>query len=211
MTGSVSPLYEPGMTLGRAGVVPGHDLTSEAALTKLSYLLALPNLTTEDVAKQMSISIRGEFTELSGPTFEHPSTQLPSHLAKLSALGYAINKGDPNTIKEILQGGPEWLVNEADYSGNTPMHLAATGPNIETLHLFLEKGGSVHLRNKAGHTPLYLAAQSGLLDHVRLLRKSGAHLHADEIHRAKLHAQHDPFMWGVAGAENMSTHADSSP
>ena len=28
MTGTVSPLYEPAMLLKRAGVLPGHDMTS---------------------------------------------------------------------------------------------------------------------------------------------------------------------------------------
>ena len=60
MTGTVSPLYEPAMLLKRAGVIPGHDMTSEAALAKLSYLLAMPGLSPEDVIQKMSVSLRGE-------------------------------------------------------------------------------------------------------------------------------------------------------
>lgn len=60
MTGTVSPLYEPAMLLKRAGVIAGHDMTSEAALAKLSYLLAMPGSNPEDVIQKMSISLRGE-------------------------------------------------------------------------------------------------------------------------------------------------------
>lgn len=72
MSGSVAPLYEPAMILSHAGVVPGYDLTSEAALTKLSYLLAMPDITPDEVMKQMSIPLRGEHTEHSHHVFEHP-------------------------------------------------------------------------------------------------------------------------------------------
>lgn len=121
MNGTVSPLYEPAMLLKRAGVVPGYDLTSEAALAKLSYLLALPDLTIEDVTRNMSISLRGELTEQTGMAFEHPSGFLPQHLSSLSALGYAIARGSLEELQDVLKGDLEWLVNEADYSGNTPL------------------------------------------------------------------------------------------
>ncbi|KXL50413.1 MAG: hypothetical protein FE78DRAFT_129746, partial [Acidomyces sp. 'richmondensis'] len=64
----------------------------------------------------------------------------------------------------------------ADYSGSTPIHLAATGPEVDVLRLLLQKGASVHIRNKAGRTPLFVAADVGSEAHVSLLLQSGAHL-----------------------------------
>lgn len=121
MTGTVSPLYEAGAPLRRAGVVPGHDMTTEAALAKLSYLLALPDLTTEDIIRQLSVSLRGEFTEPTNMIFEHPKGILPTGIANLTYLGYAISKGDVAEVQKLLKGDLGWLLNEADYTGNTPL------------------------------------------------------------------------------------------
>lgn len=122
LSGSVSPLYAPATILGRAGVVFGQDLTSEAALTKLAYLLSLPGATPEDVTKKMSGSVRGELTETARTHFEHPkSGTLTPEVSNLTALGYAIQDGDLAGVREVIRGESRWLLNDVDYSGNTPM------------------------------------------------------------------------------------------
>ena len=200
MQGTVSPLYEPAMQLKRVGVIPGHDMTSEAALAKLSYLLALPRMTPEKVINQMSVSLRGEFTEQTSTAFAHPHDVLPTHLANLATLGYSISKGDHDEVQKLLKSDVAWLLNEADYSGNTPLHIGATGPSLDILRLLLQQGASVHLRNKSGRTPLFLAANAGLTEHVALLKQSGAHLHAGEMDSAKSHAKKHLDLWRTAGA-----------
>lgn len=123
-SGFVSPLYAPGFALGAAGVVFGHDLTSEAALTKLSYLLALPGLSASEVRRRMSRSLRGEMTALASPSFTHPQGILDEHEAEaeyvsmpsgtksprplsrgetaFAELGYAIQAGDLRAVAELL-------------------------------------------------------------------------------------------------------------
>lgn len=59
----------------------------------------------------------------------------------------------------------------------------------------------MHLRNQSGRTPLFLAANAGLREHVLLMRQSGAHLHADELGVAELHAKRNPEIWQLAGVE----------
>ena len=85
--GFVSPLYAPGTALGRAGVVFGHDLTTEAALTKLSYLLGLPSLSYAEVTDKMAHSLRGEMTEMALPSFSHPAGSIDAAVGRLTSAG----------------------------------------------------------------------------------------------------------------------------
>ena len=189
-SGFVSPVYGPGSDLGRAGVIFGLDLTAEAALTKLSYLLAhhSPTLTPDDVRERMSSSLRGEITELAQPSFRHPKGTLDAAASRLSAadaafaaLGYAIRAGDIGAVKEILDGDEvgHHLLTRCDYAGNTAVHLSSVGPNPEIMRELLLRGGSVHVRNAADNTPLFLADKVGNTRNVLLLREAGAHIWQD--------------------------------
>lgn len=60
--GEVDPYrYMTGLGLAQTGVVPGHDLTSEAAITKLMYLLGR-NMQPDEVKHYMQCNLCGEMS-----------------------------------------------------------------------------------------------------------------------------------------------------
>lgn len=62
LRGAVSARYATGKALSEAGVIGGADLTPEAALTKLSFLLG-QGLPAAEVKRMMGQSLRGELNE----------------------------------------------------------------------------------------------------------------------------------------------------
>lgn len=65
--GSVSwDTYAAGAVLGAAGVLSAQDMTTEAAVTKLGWLLGRPGLSTPEVRALFLKDLRGELTALQG-------------------------------------------------------------------------------------------------------------------------------------------------
>ena len=60
--GAVAAIYETGAALFEAGVISGADMTPEAALTKLSYVLSKKEWDLETKRQMMMTNLRGELT-----------------------------------------------------------------------------------------------------------------------------------------------------
>ena len=54
--------YKAARGLIGAGVVSSYDMTDEAALGKLFYLLSQPNMTQQDAKEAFNASLQGEVT-----------------------------------------------------------------------------------------------------------------------------------------------------
>ena len=87
-----SGYYATGRFLDTMGVVAGSDMTVECALAKLSFLLSFPDLSPDEVKKQLGQSLRGELTE--------------PHRALLSASAVtAVIGDDPDSLRALLNIG----------------------------------------------------------------------------------------------------------
>jgi uncharacterized protein len=58
--------------------------------------------------------------------------------------------------------------------GSTPLHLAATNPDISALKALIAAGADVNARDNDGATPLHMAAYTQRAAHARLLLEAGA-------------------------------------
>ncbi len=191
--GTVTPAYAAGTALVEAGVAVGSDMTSEAALTKLAFLLG-QDLPPTEVKRLAAVNLRGELTEPHEDRFTHRDRDLVRILAKhigdtqaLLAQGppgalqgtlvpvllcSAAAQGEAESIQQLAAAGAD--VNRPDYDGRTPLHLAAAGGHLEAARLLLARGAHVNARDRRGTTPLADAIRNRHSTVADLLQEHGA-------------------------------------
>ncbi|PIA18119.1 asparaginase-domain-containing protein, partial [Coemansia reversa NRRL 1564] len=201
--GNVSDLYATARGLTRAQVVPGRDMTSECALTKLSYLLGR-GFSPERCREMLSRSLRGELTvvvELGsgqitasehGPMSHDTVTERASIYRSFFPvlLCAAAATGDLQgmyLLEEALNKALE--VTCYDYTGQTPLHSAVRSGQLPCARFLMKRGASVHILSRQGHTPLFAAISSRRPEMVSLLLKAGAHFSDAEIRDLMLYVQ----------------------
>ncbi|XP_028854304.1 60 kDa lysophospholipase isoform X4 [Denticeps clupeoides] len=201
LRGSVTTSYATGKALCDAGLMPGCDMTPEAALSKLSYVLARKNLSLQQKKKMLSRNLRGEMiADLEGAKLTLSDSRFIQIIAKslsisckeeLEAIRDALNPtlacaaakiGDIEALEAIREMGSS--LSMADYDGRTPLHIAACEGNLKVVQYLLEQGATVYARDRYGDTPLTNAVRFRHKDVVKLLRKTGAHFCQSEIEDA---------------------------
>ncbi|XDV43709.1 hypothetical protein PO909_012137 [Leuciscus waleckii] len=228
LRGSVTSAYATGQALAKAGVVAGFDMTPEAALSKLSYVLAKQDLSLEQKKKMMQCSLCGELTDDSKKPKLSDSRFIQDIAKSLSIncdeeLGairdaltptlvcVAAKAGDIEALEALREMGSDMIT--ADYDGRTPLHIAACEGHLKVVEYLLSKGASVYARDCYGETPLHSAVHCRHKDVVKLLRKTGAHFSPAEIVDAgtKLHSlaasgdSEGLEIWKLAGVDQKPT------
>uniref|UniRef100_A0A0B7JWA3 asparaginase n=1 Tax=Bionectria ochroleuca TaxID=29856 RepID=A0A0B7JWA3_BIOOC len=93
------------------------------------------------------------------------------------------NQDNIEAVLDLLDGDGRNLIKQADYAGNTAIHLVAVSGNADIMRALLQRGASVHERNRANISPLLLATLSGNDACAQLLRTAGAHMSSEELER----------------------------
>ncbi|CAL9687023.1 unnamed protein product [Knipowitschia caucasica] len=201
LRGTVSTSYATGKVLIDAGLIVGGDMTPEAALSKLSYVLAKKELDLDAKKKMMSQNLRGEMrADIVGAKLCLSDSRFIQVIAKslsisckeeLEAIRDALTPplacaaakiGDVEALEALREMGSNLSL--GDYDGRTPLHVACCEGHFKTVQYLLSHGATVYAKDRYGATPLCNAVHFRHKEVVRLLRKTGAHFSRDQLDEA---------------------------
>ncbi|XP_059230098.1 60 kDa lysophospholipase isoform X2 [Mustela nigripes] len=175
LQGAVTSDYAAGMAMAGAGIVSGFDMTSEAALAKLSYVLGHPGLTLDDRKELLARDLRGEMTlptgaerrpSLSSSVLGRGAAQLLTLSQEADAIREALlpslacaaaHAGDLEVLQALGDLGSDLSLE--NFNGQTPLHAAARGGQSGAVTMLLRRGVDVGPQDEDGHSPLLLAVK----------------------------------------------------
>ena len=89
------------------------------------------------------------------------------------AIHDAARIGNGKQVQAILKENPAARDVRTEL-GSTPLHLAATNPDLSALKALITAGADPNARDKEGATPLHMAAYTQNAKHTQLLLEAGA-------------------------------------
>ncbi|XP_014218440.1 L-asparaginase [Copidosoma floridanum] len=189
--GSVLSMYEAGTILENAGVISGFDMTPEAALTKLSYILSKSEWDTKTKRSMMETSLRGELTagrsialqdwDLVDAVGRSLRISSPAEFKELGSILFpammnaAVMAKDISKLTSLKGYGAD--ISQTNADNRTALHVACCEGDISVVRYLLKMGANVHIKDRFNRTPLTDAIEHDYHEMIKLLRQCGAHLH----------------------------------
>ncbi|CAJ0581887.1 unnamed protein product, partial [Mesorhabditis spiculigera] len=187
--GQVDMHYATGKILYDIGVIPGSDMTSEAAQMKLCYILGRNDLDQEAKMKMLQANIRGELTvapmeikenEIISQiaTYLHISSNHEMQYLRDSLLPplicQAAKEGNVELLTKLHESGGHFSYQ--DYDLRTALHVAATWGQREAVDYLLKNGANVHIRDRWKCNAIICAIWAKNIDVVRVIREAGGRI-----------------------------------
>ncbi|CAH8578851.1 unnamed protein product [Heterobilharzia americana] len=174
--GGVKAIYSTGMVLNEYGVTPGYDITTEAALVKLAYILSKTGIEDYSAKRTMLLSsLRGEVT-VEGED---------SRAANLSI--YHLNGLNQDRNLMLYFAGLFTSASSVDSEGIGSMWVqrivpvlaccAAASNNVPCLKEMHHIIGHLQLFDTEGSTPLHKSAFYGHISATKYLLECGVSVH----------------------------------
>lgn len=196
--GSVSAEYETGSVLNQIGVCSGYDMTPEAALTKLAYLLSQDDLSLKQVKENIGKNLRGELSNQQKERFSFQEQSFVETVARVITQGgefgvssqisktifpvlscSAAARGDVEALERMMSS--QFSIDTGDYDGRTALHLASAEGQSSVVEFLISKGANVHVVDRWGVGPLGDAIQNQHDAVIEKLVAAGARVQSKEI------------------------------
>ncbi|XP_033733850.1 L-asparaginase-like [Pecten maximus] len=190
--GFVDATYATGKALYDKGVIPGGDMTAEAALTKLSYVLSKDDWSIKQKTKMMKRNLRGEVRSIHIEDISLLDFELIDCVAKALSISTkeetlklrdalypnlmcaAAKSNDTEALERLRSTGGNLSAGNQD--GRTALHVAAREGHLAVVQYLLHHGATIHTKDQHDHTPLNDAIISKDHQIITLLVRTGAHL-----------------------------------
>jgi ankyrin repeat protein len=161
-------------SLANAGAYEDFFLAAQrddaATITSLFQRGFDPNSRNPDGQVGLTIAARAQAGHALDALLAHPSLDVDAaNAAGETALMLVALKGDLGWCQRLIERGAA-----VQREGWSPLHYAATSPNVKVVELLLARGAAVDAVSPNGSTALMMAARYGSEETVNLLLARGA-------------------------------------
>ncbi|KAH8337244.1 L-asparaginase [Drosophila kikkawai] len=199
-TGMVAYNNETGKVFQEVGIIPGYDMTEEAAFTKLAYVLSKPEWDLPNKKKVMLLSLRGEVTtnkvakindidliEGVARTLHMASGTEQKQMCSTfypALVAAAVCAGDVNKLGDLKQYGADLCDTNCD--GRSALHLACFLGKLNCVCYLISAGCPVNVHDRFNRTPLHEAIDTDNHKIIQTLLQHDAKLNDQPLVQAEM-------------------------